>query len=91
LIEGEDLNQLIKYAGGLNDDAIRKIIQVERIENDRKIALDVPYEQLVSKGGDFALKKGDKVVVFSIKTEVEDQIFVKGEVAHHRLINILKE
>ena len=80
LIEGEDLNQLIKYAGGLNDDAIRKIIQVERIENDRKIALDVPYEQLISKGGDFALKKGDKVVVFSIKTEVEDQIFVKGEV-----------
>lgn len=33
-----------------------------------------------SKGGDFMLKKGDKILVFSIRTSVEEQIFVTGEV-----------
>jgi protein involved in polysaccharide export with SLBB domain len=93
LLHNEELNHLIIYAGGLKPNAILKTIQVERIQNDRKIILDVPYADLVSKGGDFALKKGDKVRVFSIQTETEELIYVKGEVrteASYQYINGLK-
>ncbi|NOT36397.1 MAG: hypothetical protein HOP11_03350 [Saprospiraceae bacterium] len=80
LIEGEELNKLIYYAGGLKEDAIIKTIQVERFENDKKIVLDVSYKDLIEKRGDFRLKSGDIVTVFSVKTENEDFIYVKGEV-----------
>ncbi len=80
LLAAEDLNQLISFAGGLKENAIRKTIQIERIQNDKKLILDVPYSDIVSKGGDFVLKRGDKIKVFSIHTEVEELVFVKGEV-----------
>ncbi len=80
LLATEDLNQLISYAGGLKENAIRKTIQIERIQNDKKLILDVPYADILSKGGDFVLKRGDKVTVFSIHTDVEDVVYVKGEV-----------
>ncbi|MFZ1254725.1 MAG: SLBB domain-containing protein [Saprospiraceae bacterium] len=80
LLESEDLNHLIAYAGGLKENAIIKTIQIERIQNDKKLILDVPYQDIFSKGGDFMLKKGDKILVFSIRTSVEEQIFVTGEV-----------
>jgi protein involved in polysaccharide export with SLBB domain len=80
LLANEDLNQLIVFAGGLKDNAIRKTIQIERIQNDKKLILDVPYADLISKGGDFLLKRGDKITVFEIQTGLEDFIFVKGAV-----------
>lgn len=80
LLATEDLNHLISYAGGLKDNAIRKTIQIERIQNDKKLIIDVPYADIVSKGGDFILKKGDLITVFSIRTEVEEYVFVKGAV-----------
>lgn len=80
LLATEDLNQLISFAGGLKENAIRKTIQIERIQNDKKLILDVPYADIVSKGGDFILKRGDKIKVFSIHTEIEEYVYVKGEV-----------
>lgn len=80
LIEGEELNKLIYYAGGLKEDAIVKTIQVERFENDKKIVLDVAFKDLLEKRGDFRLRNGDVVTVYSVKTENEDFVFVKGEV-----------
>ncbi|MBK9722152.1 MAG: hypothetical protein IPO78_11150 [Saprospiraceae bacterium] len=44
-----------------------------------------------SKGGDFMLKKGDKILVFSIRTSVEEQIFVTGKFGLKLLININPE
>jgi len=80
LLATEDLNHLINYAGGLQENAILKTIQLERIQNDRKIIIDIPYQEILAKGGDFILKKGDRLTVFSIKTQVEDVVFVSGEV-----------
>ncbi len=91
LLHNEELNQLILYAGGLKANAIQKTIQVERIQNDRKIIIDVPYSDLISKGGDFALKKGDKVTVFAIKTEAENLVYVKGEVRTESSYEYIKE
>lgn len=80
LLNNEDLNHLITYAGGLNENAIIKTIQIERFQGDRKLILDVPYEDLKSKGGDFILRNGDHINVFSIRTSAEEYVFVSGEV-----------
>ncbi|HEX5624829.1 MAG TPA: SLBB domain-containing protein, partial [Saprospiraceae bacterium] len=80
LLPKEDLNKLISWAGGLKDLAIRKTIQIERYQKDRKIILDVPYEELTAKGGDFLLKSGDRVVVFAVRTKAENHVRVMGEV-----------
>ena len=80
LLANEDLNQLIQYAGGLQENAILKTIQLERIQNDKKMIIDIPYQEIIAKGGDFILKKGDRLTVFSIKTQVEDVVYVSGEV-----------
>ena len=80
LIETEGLKKLIEYAGGLTPDAIQKTVQVERFQNDKRISLDVPYSDLISKGGDFKLEKGDIVTIYRVKTSSENFVFVKGEV-----------
>ncbi|HRI01940.1 MAG TPA: SLBB domain-containing protein [Saprospiraceae bacterium] len=80
LIDGENLKKLIEYAGGLNTEAIQNVIQVNRIENDRRIIIDVPYADLLKRNGDFSLRKGDIVTVSGIKTKEEEYIYVKGEV-----------
>ncbi|MEP7196814.1 MAG: SLBB domain-containing protein [Saprospiraceae bacterium] len=79
LIDGEELNSLIYYAGGLKGEAITKTIQIQRIDNDKKIILDVPYKELISSKGDFKLRNGDIVTVFTVKTGDEDFVFTKGE------------
>lgn len=80
LLEAENLNRLIEYAGGLDENAITKTIQIERIQNDKRVILDVPFGELRQKKADFALKKGDKILVYSIKTAPEDLLYVSGEV-----------
>ena len=80
LIEGEELNKLLQFAGGLTEDAITSVIQLERIENDRRIILDIPYRELLQSKGDFKLKKGDFIKVFTINTDLEDYVFTKGEI-----------
>ncbi|MBX7162553.1 MAG: SLBB domain-containing protein [Saprospiraceae bacterium] len=80
LIDGENLNKLIHFAGGLKPDAIKSTIQVTRIQKDKKIVLTVRYADLLEKKTDFELIKGDEILISGIKTKSEDYVFVKGEV-----------
>ncbi len=80
LIEGEELKKLIEFAGGLSDNAVTKTLQVQRIEKDKIIFIDVPYADLLKNGGDFALKKGDEVTVFELKSKAEEYVSVNGAV-----------
>lgn len=80
LIEGEGLLKLIAYAGGLRENAITQTLQIERFENDRRTLLDVPLDALKAKGGDFALRHGDQVTIYSIRTEAEEYVYVRGAV-----------
>ncbi|MBK8956215.1 MAG: SLBB domain-containing protein [Saprospiraceae bacterium] len=80
LLENENLNQLLHFAGGLSEDAITKTIQIERIQNDKRVIIDVPFDDLRNKKADFALKKGDKIQVYAIQTKAEELLFVSGEV-----------
>ncbi len=80
LLENENLNQLISYAGGLKENAITKTIQIERILNDKRTIIDIAYDEIRSKKADVLLHRGDRVTVFSLRTQAEEFVHVSGEV-----------
>ncbi len=88
LLDGEELKSLIFFAAGLKVDALTKTMQIERLEGDKRIILDVPFQELTASGGDFKLKKGDIVSVLTIKTKTEDFVYVKGEVRAESAYNL---
>lgn len=80
LIEGENLRQLIDYAGGLKENAYRGNIQVKRyIQNEERI-FDVDLEALLAANGDFELFSGDEITVAIIAKPYENYAEVNGTV-----------
>ena len=67
LLPNENLAKVIKFAGGLRDNAYNDIIQVKRFENDKEILIDVKYKDLVNSKSDFTLLPGDVIRIDSIK------------------------
>ena len=80
LIQGEQLVQLIEFAGGLTTTAYADNIQVFRAINDRVSIVDVNLRELLRTGGDFVLQKGDRVVVREIDTDVRNFVNLSGAV-----------
>ncbi len=80
LLDNENLEAIIKYAGGLQPYAIKRNVQITRIENDKTNIIDVNLLDLVSKGGDFILKNGDVIKINSLKEEVKNIVSIAGGV-----------
>lgn len=80
LIQGENLIQLLDYAGGLTADAYQEIIQVSRFENDKQILIDVNLKTLVTNRQNFDLRNGDAVIIRTIPTAIENTVAIEGEV-----------
>ena len=82
LIEGEDLFDLIDYAGGLTDDANTDRIQIYRYENNNRVLEDVNLKELVQQNKGFDLLKGDTVMVYAIQRPLENYVHLSGEVKY---------
>lgn len=80
LVEGEELQELIRYAGGLRPDAYRRNIQIIRYENDEEKLLDVNLADIIKYKGNFELKDGDRININPIKQAYANYITVKGAV-----------
>ncbi len=80
LIDGENLIQLIEYAGGLTDDALRGNIQIKRIEDDKEIIIDANLNELRRTNQDFVLKKSDIVTINTINKGVDNFVDITGAV-----------
>ncbi|MDH3648483.1 MAG: SLBB domain-containing protein [Saprospiraceae bacterium] len=80
LVEGEDLMQLIDYAGGLTPDAYRQLFQLKRFENDQQQVIDIAYSDLVARNGDFSLKNGDQITVRLIPAPYRNFVEINGAV-----------
>ncbi len=81
LIPGEELRQLIAYAGGFQPNAYQELIQLKRFENDEQIAIDISYSDLMTKGEDFALRNGDQITVKTIPSPYRNIVTISGTVA----------
>lgn len=80
LIQGENLVQLLNYAGGLSPDAYQEIIQVSRFENDKQVLIDVNLKTLLAGKQNFELRNGDAVIIRAIPTPIENTVSIEGAV-----------
>lgn len=76
----ENLTKLLEFAGGLNANAYREAIQIQRFVDDRQVLIDVNLKDLVSRKQDFPLLDGDEIIVKNIPSPIENTIVVEGAV-----------
>lgn len=80
LVEGEELQSLLEYAGDFKPNAYKEIIQLKRFENDQQKVIDILYNQLVIQGGDFTLRNGDQIIIRTIPSPYRNFVSVAGTV-----------
>ncbi len=80
LIPGENLVQLLDYAGGLTADAYREVVQVSRYADDKQVQIDVNLSDLLANKQNFELKNGDAVIIRAIPTDIENTATIEGKV-----------
>lgn len=80
LVEGENLMQLIEYAGGFTPNAYKQNIQLRRYENDEQVVIDIPLNQLLADSGDFILRNGDQISIRNIPTIFRNFVSITGMV-----------
>ena len=77
LTDGENLNDLIKYAGGFKANAYNSKIQIKRFQGQEEKLIDLDF----AKAKNYSLLNGDVVRVFSIPQRYENFVEITGEVA----------
>lgn len=82
LIEGEQWNKLLEYAGGFAANASREIIQIKRFAGDRQVLLDVNLKDLAAGKSDLTLLDGDSIMVRKASTRIENTAIVDGPVEY---------
>ncbi len=80
LTEGENLVDLLKYAGGLSNNAFSENIQVTRRQDGKNVLLDVNLRKLAADNADFELENGDIVLVRTIPVPLDRYVQAKGAV-----------
>ena len=78
LKDNEGLNELIDYAAGLTNRAIRKTMKLIRIENDEEVLVDIPYGELQAAGRNFDLRSGDRIQIFSLPLDYNNFVNLSG-------------
>lgn len=80
VLDNEDLNDLINYAGGLTAKAYTKSVQVKRFSGGQFVLQDVNLDSLTKAKGKFTLMNGDEVLVGTVPTEIFKLVKVSGAV-----------
>lgn len=82
LLDGENLNTLLQYAGGLNYHARTNNIQIRRFVNGKIELLDIDLEDLMSRQEDFRILDGDVVNIRRSTMRNENSIGIQGSVKY---------
>ena len=80
LLDNEQLNELISFAGGLKANALKGNIQIKRIENDSVRIIDVNYAELERSGRNFKLLNGDIIDVGIINENIKNEVTISGAI-----------
>ncbi len=80
LLQGEDLIELIDFAGRLKPNALKRNIQITRLINDEQVIEDINLMELLQKGQNYKLLHGDLVSVKVIARPYQEYVSVEGEV-----------
>lgn len=82
LIEGENLEKLLFYAGGLKSTAYTNIVTISRYINNENVVVDINYDSIKASGSDFILLNGDKITFVKIPETVENVVTIIGAVKY---------
>ena len=80
LLENEGLNELVKYAGGLRANALKRNIDITRIEDDEKVFLNVNLNELSKSKSNYNLQNGDIIEISYLEENIENIVTVNGSV-----------
>ncbi len=80
LTAGENLKQLLEYAGGLKDNAYQGNIRIKRFVEDKEKIIDVNLRDLNNRGQDFVLESGDVVEVQQIANPYKNFVVINGAI-----------
>lgn len=88
LKDGEDLRDLLRFAGGVRAEAELRRVQIDRVlDPDRRTPgqdralLDVPVGSLAADAGDrIPVKAGDRITVFAVLEDIRNDVAVSGAV-----------
>ncbi|MBK7524159.1 MAG: SLBB domain-containing protein [Saprospiraceae bacterium] len=80
LINNENLNDLLKFAGGLTVNALKSNIKIKRIEDDSVRIIDLNLTQLEKSGKNFEVRNGDEIQILNIDNLVKNSVYIEGAV-----------
>jgi len=80
MIDGENLLDLLNYAGGLKPLAHTKAIAIKRVDNSEEVLLTVNYEELKNGNTQFEVEDGDSVFVYKLPEILRNYVQVEGAV-----------
>lgn len=80
LKEGEDLYDLIRFAGGVNFDAASDFVQIERIVDNEPVLKEWRLNEVLSGQKEVEIQDGDDVRIRQIGKELEEYVEVEGSV-----------
>lgn len=78
LRDGEGLNELIKFAGGLGGAAFTRTIGIKRYTNSRAALIDVNLDSLALMHRNFALENGDSITIYRVPIALSNYVAVTG-------------
>ncbi len=89
LKEGEGIKELLRYSGGLQNDAFASGIKVYRTEFEKQVVKDVNATPIINptnkpewRSQNFELKDGDIVKVIAINPGLVNKVEIKGEISY---------
>ncbi|MBC8173807.1 MAG: SLBB domain-containing protein [Chitinophagales bacterium] len=80
LINGENLNELIFYAGGLKSTAYKRNVTIKRYSDNENVILDINLDSIIKGGINFQVLDGDIVTFAKIPETIENVVTVQGAV-----------
>lgn len=78
LLKNENLNEIIRFAGGLSADAYVKSFQITRTTGNTTQIIDVNYEDVLNSNSNYPLIDGDIINVTTIPGGIENYINING-------------
>ncbi|MFN0275504.1 MAG: SLBB domain-containing protein [Chitinophagales bacterium] len=80
LVKGENLNELIYYAGGLKSTAYKRNVTIKRYEDNENVVMDINLDSMMKAQINFQLLDGDLVSFAKIPEVVENVVSIQGSV-----------
>lgn len=79
--EGETLNDLLKYAGGLNDNVAKTKVVITRVDGDGERIINIDFNDQMTFNT-VELQSGDEVSFYTVTESIRNYVSIDGQVLY---------